>query len=74
MLRAGDEVLFNVPVDYVPQGYGLASLSIDKARQPLLKQGTEYTLELHGHKNSAVAYWRRGGDGKKPHAFALYCL
>ena len=72
VLRAGDDVLFDVPVDYVPQGYGLASLLIDKARQPLLKAGTEYTLELCGRKNSAVAYWRRGYDGKKPHAFALY--
>ena len=72
VLRTGDEVLFDVSINYVPQGYGLASLSIDKARQPLLKAGTEYTLELCGRKNSAVAYWRRGWDGKKPHAFALY--
>ena len=33
---------------------------------------TDYTLELRGEKGSAVCYWRRGFDGKKPHAFALY--
>ena len=72
VLRAGPEEIFSVPVEYVPQGYGTAGLAIDKTKRPRLKKGVEYTLELRGRKGSAVAYWRRGTDGKRPHAFALY--
>jgi len=71
VLREGDKTIFDVGVDYIPQGYGTAGLAIDKAKRPLLKAGVEYTLELRGKKGSSVAYWRRGRDGK-PHAFALY--
>ena len=71
-LMEGEKEMFAVPVNYVPQGYGIASLAIGKARRPLLKAGVKYTLELRGEKGSAVCYWRRGFDGKKPHAFALY--
>ena len=72
VLKDGEREIFAVPVDYVPQGYGIASLTIAQDKQPLLKAGVRYTLELRGKKGSAVAYWRRGFDGKKPHAFALY--
>ena len=68
---AGAEI-FSVPLDYVPQGYGIATLTIEQWRQPFLKAGVRYALELRGKKGSAVAYWRRGFDGKKPHGFALY--
>ena len=64
--------VFSVPLDYVPQGYGVAALTIAQWKQPLLKAGVKYALELRGKKGSAVAYWRRGFDGKKPHGFALY--
>lgn len=64
--------IFEVPVNYVPQGYGIASLTIAKWQQPLLKAGKKYTLELRGEKGSAVCYWRRGFNGEKPHGFALY--
>ena len=72
VLREGEKELFNVGVRYVPQGYGVAGLAIESHMRPLLKAGVEYTLELRGRKGSSVAYWRRGWDGKKPHAFALY--
>ena len=72
VLRDGEKEIFTVGVDYVPQGYGVAGLAIDKPTRPLLKKGVEYTLELRGKKGSTACYWRRGWDGKKPHAFALY--
>lgn len=72
VLRTGDKTLFDVPVEYTPQGYGVAALGIRKEYQPLLKAGAEYTLELCGRKWSHVAYWRRGWNGDKPHGFALY--
>ena len=64
--------VFSVPLDYVPQGYGIAALTIAQGKQPLLKAGKTYSLELRGKKGSAVAYWRRGFNGERPHAYALY--
>ena len=64
--------LFEVPVDYAPQGYGLAFLEISSKCQPVLKAGKRYVLEMRGAKGASTCYWRRSRDGDKRHAFALY--
>lgn len=64
--------LFEVPVDYAPQGYGLAFLEISAWRRPVLKAGVRYVLEMRGAKGEATCCWRRSRDGDKRHAFALY--
>ena len=64
--------LFEVPVNYAPQGYGLAFLEISSKCQPVLKAGKRYVLEMRGAKGASTCYWRRSRDGDKRHAFALY--
>ncbi len=64
--------LLEVPVDYAPQGFGLAFIEISAKRRPSLKAGKTYVLEMRGEKGSATCYWRRSRDGAKHHAFALY--
>ena len=46
-------------INYVPQAQGLLQLRLDEARQPVLKAGKSYVLELQAIRGSAPLFWRR---------------
>ncbi|MCW8126550.1 glycoside hydrolase family 43 protein [Microbulbifer halophilus] len=46
-------------VNYKPQAQGLLRLRLDEARQPALKAGRHYVLEIQGVRGSAPLFWRR---------------
>lgn len=49
-------------INYKPQGRGILQLQLDKSRQPVLKAGYTYVLELQGVRNSAPLFWRRSQE------------
>ena len=46
-------------VNYTPQAQGLLQLRLEESRQPVLKKGRRYVLELRGLRGSAPLFWRR---------------
>jgi hypothetical protein len=46
-------------INYQPQAQGLLQLRLAESRQPVLKAGKRYVLELQGVKGSAPLFWRR---------------
>lgn len=46
-------------INYKPQPQGLLQLRLAGSRQPLLKAGRRYVLELQGVRGSAPLFWRR---------------
>lgn len=46
-------------INYKPQAQGLLQLHLDESRQPFLKAGRRYVLELQGVRGSAPLFWRR---------------
>lgn len=49
-------------INYKPQGRGILQLRLDESRQPVLKAGHTYALELQGVRNSAPLFWRRSQE------------
>jgi hypothetical protein len=46
-------------INYKPQPRGLLRLRLAESRQPVLKAGKRYVLELQGVRGSAPLFWRR---------------
>jgi hypothetical protein len=46
-------------INYKPQAQGLLQLRLAEPRQPVLKAGRRYVLELQGVRGSAPLFWRR---------------
>jgi len=46
-------------MNYKPQAQGLLQLRLAESRQPVLKAGRRYVLELQGVRDSAPLFWRR---------------
>jgi hypothetical protein len=46
-------------INYKPQARGLLQLRLAESRQPVLKAGKRYVLELQGVRGSAPLFWRR---------------
>lgn len=46
-------------INYTPQAQGLLQLRLDESRQPVLRAGRSYVLELQGVRGSAPLFWRR---------------
>lgn len=46
-------------INYQPQPQGLLQLRLAESRQPVLKAGRRYVLELQGVRGSAPLFWRR---------------
>lgn len=46
-------------INYKPQAQGLLQLRLAESRQPVLKAGKRYVLELQGVRGSAPLFWRR---------------
>lgn len=55
LLGSGDGLRIN----YKPQAQGLLQLRLAESRQPVLKAGRRYVLELQGVSGSAPLFWRR---------------
>lgn len=55
LLGPGDGLRIN----YKPQAQGLLQLRLAESRQPVLKAGKRYVLELQGVRGSAPLFWRR---------------
>lgn len=55
LLGSSDELRIN----YKPQAQGLLQLRLAESRQPVLKAGRRYVLELQGVRGSAPIFWRR---------------
>jgi hypothetical protein len=46
-------------INYKPQAQGILRLELAESRQPVLKAGKRYVLELEGVRGSAPLFWRR---------------
>jgi hypothetical protein len=46
-------------INYKPQAQGLLQVRLAESRQPVLKAGRRYVLELQGVRGSAPLFWRR---------------
>jgi hypothetical protein len=46
-------------INYIPQAQGLLQFQLPESRQPTLKAGRTYVLELQGERNSAALFWYR---------------
>ena len=55
LLGTGDGLRIN----YKPQAQGLLQIHLGESRQPLLKAGRHYVLELQGVRGSVPLFWRR---------------
>lgn len=55
LLESGERLRIN----YRPQAQGLLQFHLDEHRQPELKAGRRYVLELQGVRDTAPLFWRR---------------